>query len=1006
MPSSSWDEMSLGTWDRLTTWDDPASDILIDAAYARGELVVDSMLATTDWKGDRPNDSLSPSLARDEFLSTVGAGLGVTNVGGYQWNTGGGTASFAEGSSFGYFRPAALNTEYAALIDGIVEIDFDILIRVRATQLFTGARGVLTLYSRYQDTSNYLRSRLELNTDQTVNWRVERVVGGVTTGLGTGVLYNVYHDPAAWIWFRTQGARDQIRVKGWMHTNPIPREWQGLATDSVFAQTAGRSGWGGRLDTGNTNTLPYLEFQADTYWQGANAYLDSGQISVGLSLDDGLPSGATNTSNIGVNEAGADLLGPIGTSPDIYFSTFRTDQPFDDLPRDVGGVAITGRVLAPDGIRSVRLFTGRMTDIPINGQAANLTAISAARLALSAPIQPPAVHGFYQGGEATWLICYALYKSGIYVAPKPLDGCRLYLPLNGTTHPYIPDTNSGPAPFSGLTYVAIGTPRYERPNWIDGPFTAAPDLRIDSTAVKKVREGPGTAFTPIPIGPGADFLSASGFRGQFEAWVKGVPTDAANSLNPGQGDLFAIRMHNSISSRYAYLLVRSDRSIRLQISDGLLSRAYDIGSLPADDEWHFIGGSWDINPTAPTARVRLDNVTTTFTSTLLYVDLPVIEDAVIPRVESVIPCVEVRMTSGLIVSRNVWANSQTFDPGAIVRRSLLDMEAVAEPAPREAFELLSALAQSELAHTGFDAQDRYLYLPMSFWGEVDQQEVFETLSTDTNLGDSFKPIRDIKRTYNQVSLGYKKSTVQEQFVSGFSSSELIVIGPYQTVTAVAPLSSPAIEMRGLTLAVMDGTALAATPPASDNAINYVTLNSDIDGLGVYATPGQIDVTISSWTPGAATIQFRNRTGVVWFVANNVSQPPLGIAVKALTSADASESYSIASSIAERGVRNLPVSLPMIQTAYDAATIARCLAGFLAYPRTTLTSDAFPDFRRKPGVLVVVKDLDGTGLDGAFRLTGISTAQDGAAVQQAIAAEQAWPILTWGGNWGEAIWGEG
>src|SRR5262249_40958410 len=148
-------------------------------------------------------------------------------------------------------------------------------------------------------------------------------------------------------------------------------------TDTQWAGQPGYVGWGGYLNTGNSNVVPYDVFRAETFWSGSNMTLDSGMLSAGSSLDDGMPSAVTNTSNIGVNEASADLLGPIGTSPDIYFSTFRADQPFDDLPRDTAGVALTGQVLASDGVRSIRLFTGRMSDIPLDDQRAKLQAISA-----------------------------------------------------------------------------------------------------------------------------------------------------------------------------------------------------------------------------------------------------------------------------------------------------------------------------------------------------------------------------------------------------------------------------------------------------------------------------------------------------------------------------------------------------------------------------------------------------------------------------------------------------
>lgn len=909
-------------------------------------------------------------------------------------------------SSEGYatFRPDAVNSISFALVDDIIEPDFDIAVKVRATSLFTGGRGSFLLIARWQDSSNYLRFRLDFNTDQIMGYAFESISGGSGVVLVSGLHPELFHDPAQWIRFRVQGINTLLRLKAWADGEAPPRDWTAYATDSVFSTTAGKSGWGGYVLTGNTNPLPYTEFEVAEYWQGANSSVDIGQFSVGLSLDDGMPSTVTNTQNIGVNEASADLLGPIGVAPDIYYSTFRTDMPYADLPRDVAGVAVTAQILGANGLRPVRVFTGRMADIPLDDQSAKLQAISSARLALSAPVQPPAVHGYYEGREATWLIGYILFACGLYLAPRPLEGTRVYLPLNGTTHSYIPSTNYGAAPVTGVAYSSLFSAAFKAPEWIDGPFTAAPDLCINGVDTRGLRDGPGV-FSYAGWGPGDPIFSKAGYRGRIEAWVRLDATNVAASKNPNQPNLVQIRFRNAASTRSVTLMVTPNRTLRVRISDSVNTVTYPYGDLPVDGRWHFIAASWEIGPSNPTVRIVYDTNSVLYGSLNLNSDLPAVDDIERLEFDMVIPTVEVRISSGDTAHKAQFANVRPFNPDAILRRSLLELEAIAEPAPREGFEMLASLAQGELAQTGFDAWDRFLYLPLPFWAEPEQQQILETLSTDSNLGRKFRPSKPVNNIFNQVSLTYSQTYVNETWVTGFQTSQLIRLDPGQSINLVASLNPPIVEIRSLTLAVMSGSALAAAPPSVTNAINYITMNTAQDGTGTYATSTDIAAWVSAWTPGAVTITLTNNSVNILYLANNVSIPPLGLGVKQAISTSAQVTAMSEYSIAIRNVRNLPVELKAIQSASNAGSIAQALVGFLSKPRTTVTSDVWADFRRTPGDLVQVVDADNTGINTSFRLTGITTTQDGAAVQQAIAAVEAWPVQNWGtGIWGKGIWG--
>lgn len=1009
-----WDDLSTATWDQIYTWDDPMLGAVLDVAYASGSIMIDAPSLAINWMGDAADETLFTELAHDTFYrsAAVVAGLGTTKAG-QPWSIsrggGGADADYSEDGTYGKIKPSAVGVFYTAYLGGMNKAaDFDVAVLFNASLFMTGEAAYVSVLARFSDVNNTLRFRADVRTDQTIGYAFDIVQSGSPTLIAFGGVPDLLHQTSSWYWLRAQGIGAALRMKIWDSAKPQPEEWIATFTDTVYPGVAGWVGFAAQLGSLTTNTLPYDSIRFAEFWSGANGQYPAGNIVTGLSLDDGFPNEATNTNNIGVSEASADLLGPIGTAPDLYFGTFRSDQPLVNVARDVAGVAITTNVVAADGIRSIRLFTGQMSDIPLSGRSAKMTGISAARLKLSTLIQVPAVHGYYEGSEATWLIAYALFKSGLYVAPPPGAGCRWYLPMNGSLRPYIPDESRLPVSLTRTRYlssIVLITEGNADNAWMRGPFTAAPNLALGNALSASIRDYPQN----VSLAPGSDMFSQSGSTGRWECWIKGDPHNVAGSFDTGASNLMRFYFFNGGVTRYMLFGVGIDRRCYLQMRDGVSGLVMQGPFLPTDGQWHFFGAAWDV--AAGTVNIILDAATYNFTGLpFLQSNLAAVDDITQNmQVLSYLPIVEVRLTTGRFSQPAAapWASQLLFDPDVVMRRSDLTMSGFAEPEPREAFELLSSLAQSELASTGFDAFDRYLYLPLTYWGETQQQFVAETLAASTNLGADFEPIRPVKRIYNQVVVQYKQRSVQEIFSTQFQSSQLIAVPPLGSVTVLCQFSNPLVEIRGLTIPVMSQAALAAAPPSVTNAINYITLNTAEDGTGTDAVATDIVVSVQSWTPGAATVLFRNLVAKVWYVANNVSIPPFGLSGKAMISVDAVASAESASSITARGKRVLSTSLSEIQTSDDAASVARTLVGFLAFPRTTFTSSAFADARRQPGRLVQVDDADGTGLSGFFRLTGITTAQDGARLQQALAGEQAWSLFVWGvSNWGEAIWGEG
>lgn len=1013
MPTT-FDDLIGVSSDRFYTWDDPMFHARLDAAYGTGVIVRDGPGLTIDQSSSGiVTDGFDTPVARDTFMRpAVGSGWGTPTLQlpGQSWNAA--TGGLSTDGTYGLIAPAAVSTIYLATMNGISSVDFDVAVLVKPV-FYTGAKGSVYILARFVDISNCLRFRLDFNTDQIIGWGFEQVVAGTPSFIGSGGLVELFNQVAGQMyWLRAQGNGPTIRLKVWSYGSAQPDEWSGTRTDPTFATTPGTVGAGFSVNTGNTNGLGINLISFAQFWSGLQKVLDNSGVTASLALDDGLPSGASNTDTQGGGTAGATLVAPIGEKASLYFSPFRNDKPFGGFQdRDVATVAMSTGAVTDDGIKTVRYFTGQMSDIPLDGQEAKLTAVSRTRLKMSTLVQPPAVHGSFEGCELTWLVGYCLYKCGVQNVPPTLPGIRNYTPFNGSTHCYLPDTNAGAFALSSVYRFPPGVDRFTRPQFIDGPYpgTAALDGEISKNrTLKWFSQG------SMPIGPGEDLLSQTSPRGRIEFWVKANAFDVAGSPDPGAAFLAWFKLQNPTFTRFVNVYVPTDTRVpAVWINDGTTSIAFSSlsGPIPTDNQWHHVGASWDLSGTG-SIRISWDGQTTQYGNNgLATTALPLVDDVSQIVAVGYWPVAEFRLSGGILApqSKSAWVFNAPWSRDAIVRRSVINVDGHAETVPREAFELVSSVARSELAKIGFDANDNFLYLSMPYWAEQPQQAPIEVLSTATNLGTDFKPYRDLTKIYNQIRITYNALTVQEIWVSVYQQSNLIVF-PVGYSTLTLPLSAPAVEMRDVTLglSVLSGSALAAAPPSDANAINYITANTATDGTGTYATASNLIVTILRWDPGSVTLAINNLTGNLLFVANNVNIPSLGLAAKVMAGATASVvSSSLTGQTPQRGTRVLPVDsgVEYIQNAHDAAAIGAELASRLGFPRILVNTSVWGDPRRTPGQVYTLADPDQTNVSGPFRALSVANQQDGPDFKQQLVLEQALPIGQWDtASWDNVIWG--
>jgi hypothetical protein len=1002
-----WGQVGAYGWGQLATWADPLADVYLDAAYA-GAVAHGGPLVVVNWGAGDVVDTIETTYLRDRFDRVVASGWGG------DWSASGAAYS-VDGSS----AIMSHTYPYSGKSSTIVAESSDIDTRFKMALDHPVSQGLIFLELRFRrrDINNYYAFQVAIYSSGLMILQANKLISASSTVLATEQVPVISHQANTFYWIRCQSSYNQYRMKIWLDGTVEPETWNMHASevspDSTYAgdiQLATFCSTGiFPLDTTPSHAAIGLEiqdfFNAVTYGLAANA------VTTSLSLDDGLPSGVNDTNATGIAEANAALGGTVTQPASWLYSQFRTDAPFYDLPRDTAGVAVKSTVVAPDGIRNTRMFTGQMADIPLTGRDAALTAVSRNRLSLSTLVLPPAINATYEGCDASWPISYALYKSGVHLAPPTRPGCRLSIPFHGSVHPMLPDDNSlsiGVLP--GGVYETIDTDaRFIRPEFTEGPWLLGVDVGIDSEKSRQFQN-----IDQLRLAPGSDLFSQASSAGRVEFWVRGDATDVPNSPLAASppGWLTEMLLHTGDLSFIQIGIGYPDRIPIFRIYDGANLTELPCPALPTDGHWHFLGFAWDV--ALGRAWVRMDDVDI-FSSTLLAQtvgNLNLAEKLPFKSLKTYLPMADFQLTAEPFMNpsglSNItpWLNDpEYFTAEVVMRPSVLQLNGLAETEYREAFEVIQDYAQGELAKTGFDRYDRFAYLPMPYWVEPEQQSLDELLDTDDNLGIDLHPSRPVERIYNSVSVGYRDTKAPEIFRSVYSGSDLIAMPPGGMLTLDIPLSLPTIQLADVNFDVVDGPTLAIAPVGYANNFNYVSANTEPDGTGTYSNSSNFSARIVAWDPGRATVVITNNNGVPVFITNDVSLPSLNIAGKALSIADAVATASDPTSIAQRGVRGLQATLKAIQRPDQASAIARELCARFCQPQTVITGSVFGDPRRQPGSIVKITDLDGTGIDEMFRLTSVNTTQTDAEMAQAFRAEKFWPVAVWDEtNWDEGVWG--
>jgi hypothetical protein len=323
------------------------------------------------------------------------------------------------------------------------------------------------------------------------------------------------------------------------------------------------------------------------------------------------------------------------------------------------------------------------------------------------------------------------------------------------------------------------------------------------------------------------------------------------------------------------------------------------------------------------------------------------------------------------------------------------------------------VAQSGLASIRTNEEDAMEFLPLGYFGEVDQMTPTEIVDTQLNASE-LDVKRDPSKTRNVVTVQFNETRVDDKMSTVMESTTSTEI-PRGTSYLTLALDVPTAEIHGAALFQMATTwkltnltasdVTAGTKPAN---VHFMTVNSVADGTGTYLTNTQVKGTIQYADSHTVTLRFDNyTTGVKYLTNNGDSVPFISIKGYAIRTSPGYATARDTSSVSRRRERSLDVEIPWLQVREEAWQYASTLVAMLCRPRPEVSLTVMGDPRRRPGQLVTVADSQGTGAAGTWRILSVEHNRSDAQYTQDITIIQVLPPALWDGvdGWDYAVWGE-
>lgn len=718
------------------------------------------------------------------------------------------------------------------------------------------------------------------------------------------------------------------------------------------------------------------------------------------------------------------------------FSPFNKNSPFYGFARDTAGLSLDQSVITESGPVATRLYTGQMSDMPLQGSVVGVTGISKARLDMDMSLTLPIVKGDRENNSIDWFVTWLMARGGEFAGPSIAPTCIYWNTFYGSVHAHL---DSLYCYSRVLIFPNTGGNRgVKYPTQITGPFVsgmyaeqkALQTLRIDMNLDNLYLARYNTNL-PKPSGLlFQDQMSLASSSGRITFWVRGDPIDDNTAYMGGGGDpiLFQITTYNSANVYQADLQVgvllsrKLYASMQSTIGPYSQNELYNTTTIPTDGEWHFVGIAW--NWDAGTIKYKMDAVegTSSLFSATPTAALTSTDDSlratggsarIVNSFRSSMPVADLQIEAGPTAYTDSWTRHYPAPTGlnATYRPTYQRMESIAEEAPVQSWDTLAELARASLSAYRIDELDNYAFMPPSFFGELDQlTPAAVVVDTDVNAGE-LDVKTDATKIRNVVTIEFQETKAASVYTTVYALTSATEI-PKGTTSITFALDLPLAEIHLAPFLNQPLTLLTAaqitTPSTIPTNIHYYSANTLSDGSGVVQTSITTTAIISSFTTSSVTITFTNNYSASLWMVNNGTDVPfmriLGYPVKIATGyVTARDSYSVAL----RRERPLSIQMPWIHDRDTALQIAQVLATQLSQPRGELSLKVMGDPRRKPGQLVTVKDSEGTQAAGNWRILSVVHNANGPEFTQDLKLVSVPNTMLWDGvdGWDIGAWGE-